>query len=80
MQERIKEALTMVQFNEKSYTIEVNTSGNPVECWQELQSEIAFLFGIINQDNMRSDGFAHLAMLLDELRPPWEVARKMTDK
>jgi hypothetical protein len=70
----------MVRFNKDSYTIEVYTGCDPIEDWQELQSEITYLFGIVNQDNMRDGGFIHLAMLLDSLQPEWEVARKMIDK
>jgi hypothetical protein len=70
----------MVRFNKDGYIIEIHTGYCPVENWQGLQSEIAHVFGIINQNNMPNDGFIYLAQLLGELQPPWEVARKMTGK
>jgi hypothetical protein len=67
----------MVQFNKDGYTIEMHTGYCPVEYWQGLHSEIAHVFSIIDQNNMPNGGFIYLAQLLDELQPPWEVARKM---
>ena len=68
----------MVRFDDKSYTIEVVTGGNPVENYQALQSEIAYVFSVMYKDRMPEQGLFYLSDLLMQLQPEWEVAKKMT--
>lgn len=68
----------MVRFEDKSYTIEIETGGNPIENYQELQTEIAYVFSVIGKDQMPEQGLFYLADLLMQLQPEWEVAKKMT--
>lgn len=68
----------MVCFEDKSYTIEIETGGNPIENYQALQTEIAYVFSVIGKDQMPEQGLFYLADLLMQLQPEWEVAKKMT--
>ncbi len=70
----------MVRFEEDRYIIEVYTGGIPVEDYLDLQNEIIYMFGIINQENIRSDGFLQLANLLSAMLPDFETAKKMVGK
>ena len=70
----------MVRFEEDRYIIEVYTGGFPVEDYLDLQNEIIYVFGIINQENIRSDGFLQLANLLSAMLPDFETAKKMVGK
>lgn len=68
----------MVRFEDKSYTIEIETGGNPIEDYQALQTEIAYVFSMMDKERMPDQGLYHLADLLMQLQPEWEVAKKMT--
>lgn len=70
----------MVRFEKDRYIIEVYTGGIPVEDYLDLQNEIIYMFGIINQENIRSDGFLQLANLLSAMLPDFETAKKMVGK
>ena len=70
----------MVRFEKDRYIIEVYTGGIPVEDYLDLQNEIIYMFSIINQENIRSDGFLQLANLLSAMLPDFETAKKMTEK
>lgn len=70
----------MVRFEKDRYIIEVYTGGLPVEDYLDLQNEIIYMFSIINQENIRSDGFLQLANLLSAMLPDFEMAKKMADK
>lgn len=70
----------MVRFEEDRYIIEVYTGGIPMEDYLDLQNEIIYMFGIINQENIRSDGFLQLANLLSAMLPDFETAKKMVGK
>ena len=70
----------MVRFEKDRYIIEVYTGGIPVEDYLDLQNEIIYMFSIINQENIRSDGFLQLANLLSAMLPDFEMAKKMADK
>ena len=70
----------MVRFEKDRYIIEVYTGGFPVEDYLDLQNEIIYTFSIINQENIRSDGFLQLANLLSAMLPDFEMAKKMADK
>lgn len=70
----------MVRFEKDRYIIEVYTGGFPVEDYLDLQNEIIYMFSIINQENIRSDGFLQLANLLSAMLPDFEMAKKMADK
>ena len=72
--------MNMVRFEEDRYIIEVYTGGFPVEDYLDLQNEIIYMFGIINQENIRSDGFLQLANLLSAMLPDFETAKKMVGK
>ena len=72
--------MNMVRFEEDRYIIEVYTGGFPVEDYLDLQNEIIYVFGIINQENIRSDGFLQLANLLSAMLPDFETAKKMVGK
>lgn len=69
----------MVRFDDNSFTIEIYTGGNPVENFQILQSEIAYVFSILTSETMPDQGLYHLANLLMNMQPSWEVAKKMTE-
>ena len=51
-----------------------------MEDYLDLQNEIIYMFSIINQENIRSDGFLQLANLLSAMLPDFEMAKKMADK
>ena len=70
----------MVHFEKDRYIIEVYTGGFPVEDYLGLHEEIAYLFSILNQENIRGDGFPQLANLLSDMAPDLETAKKMTSK
>ena len=70
----------MVRFEKDRYIIEVYTGGIPVEDYLDLQNEIIYMFSIINQENIRSDGFLQLANLLSAMLPDFEMAKKMAEK
>lgn len=70
----------MVRFEKDRYIIEVYTGGLPVEDYLDLQNEIIYMFSIINQENIRSDGFLQLANLLSAMLPDFEMAKKMAEK
>ncbi len=69
----------MVRFENDKYTIEIQTGTNPIESYLALQTEIAYVFSIIDQDTMPADGLFHLADLLMNMQPGWEVAKKMVE-
>ena len=68
----------MVHFEEKQYTIELYTGGNPAEDYRELMEELLFLLGTVGQDNMPSEGFYQVCNLLRNMVPDFETASKMT--
>ena len=70
----------MVRFEKDRYIIEVYTGGFPVEDYLDLQNEIIYMFSIINQENIRGDGFLQLANLLAAMLPDLETAKKMADR
>lgn len=69
----------MVRFDDKSFTIEIYTGNNPIEDFQTLQTEIAYVFSILTSETMPDQGLYHLANLLMNMQPSWEVAKKMTE-
>ena len=69
----------MVRFEKDRYVIEIYTGGDPIESYQELHKEIACLFGLINQENILTDGFPYMAGLLENMQPDWEVAKRMIE-
>lgn len=69
----------MVVFDKDRYTIEVITGTDPVEDWQELHREISYIFTLITPENIPTSGLYHLANLIKELQPKWEVAKKMSE-
>lgn len=70
----------MVRFEKDRYIIEVYTGSLPVEDYLDLQKEIIYMFSIINQENIRGDGFLQLANLLLAMLPDFETAKKMADR
>lgn len=67
----------MVRFEKDRYIIEVKTVGLPIEDWQELNNELAYVFTLLTQENMPTDGVYQLANLLRELQPDTSVAERM---
>lgn len=74
------EVSDMVRFEKDRYIIEVYTGSLPVEDYLDLQKEIIYMFSIINQENIRGDGFLQLANLLLAMLPDFETAKKMADR
>ncbi len=69
----------MVRFGDKSFTIEIYTGCNPVEDFQALQTEIAYVFSVLTSETMPDQGLYYLANLLMNMQPDWEIAKKMIE-
>jgi hypothetical protein len=66
----------MVTFNEKCYTIHVDTGYDPVENWILLHNVILELVRTVNTDNLPPDLWV-VTDFLAEMMPDIEVAKKM---
>jgi hypothetical protein len=67
----------MVRFEKDRYIVVIETNGNPIENWQNLQADIIRVLGVVGTE-MLSDGIPFLAEFLQEIQPDWETAKKMT--
>lgn len=68
----------MVQFNEKSFTIEVETGGSPIEHWLETHDHLLDLLQSEHPD-MHENRY-RIYELLREMMPDYQTARKMVEK
>jgi hypothetical protein len=66
----------MVTFNEKGYTIHVDTGCDPIENWQLLHSVLLELMRNVNTENLPPDIWV-VTDFISELMPEFETARKM---
>ena len=67
----------MVAFDKTGYTITINTGINPIEEWQELQSEILSVLAALD---VASNGMTmpfRLLNLMQEMQPDLHMAMKM---
>ena len=64
-----------VTFNQVGFTIDVETTTDPIDAWLETQSQ---LIDVLQSEdmNMRSERFRYLE-LLRSMQPNLEVARRM---
>lgn len=69
----------MVQFNEKGYTVTINTGTNPIEDWQELQSEILGVLAALDTEANCMPMPFRLINLLRDMQPDLQVAKKMVE-
>lgn len=67
----------MVHFKETTLVIEYTAGCNPVEEWQGLSEELAWVFTMLTPDKMPKDGLWRLAQLMAEMKPRPELAYKM---
>lgn len=69
----------MVQFNETSYTVTIDTGTNPIEDWMELQSEILGVLAVLDtQINCMPMPFRIMNFLRD-MQPDYLIAKKMIE-
>ncbi len=69
----------MVRFEKDRYQIDIRTGTNPVENYLALQEEIAYVFSVLRPDILPDDGLPQLAILLMNMQPDWDTARKMAE-
>ncbi len=70
----------MVTFNKDSFTITIQTGGNPIENWLDLNGQLTQLLSAIdNEEAVRPTPWM-VINLLSDMMPDWETAKKMTDK
>lgn len=70
----------MVQFNENSYSIVIETGVvNPVEEWQELQLEILGVMAVLDTQTYCLPMPFRLINLLREMQPDLDIAKKMAE-
>ena len=67
----------MVKFEKDRYMIDIRTGTNPVENFLALQEEIAYVFSVMRPDILPDEGLPQLGILLMNLQPDWDTARKM---
>ena len=67
----------MLHFEKDRYIIEVETSVNPVESWQELMTVLYELIRNIPTDEYVPSRFYAVMDFLCETLPDWEQAKKM---
>ena len=67
----------MVTFNEKSFTIEIETGINPAENWLILVQSLCHMIRNTTADNIDNDFYACIDFLA-ELMPDEKTAQKMT--
>lgn len=68
----------MVQFNENSYSIVIETGVvNPVEEWQELQLEILNVLSVLDTETNCLPMPFRLVNLLRDMQPDLDMAKKM---
>ena len=66
----------MVQFNEKSFTIEVNTGGNPIEDWMGTIAELILLVKSLDIEGLDESPW-HTMNLLSEMLPDVKTAQAL---
>lgn len=64
-----------VTFNEKSFTVEVETATSPIEYWLETQGQLIDLLQS-EDEQMRSNRYYYLE-LLRSMQPSIELAKRM---
>lgn len=69
----------MVKFEKDSYRIDIHTGTNPVENYLALQEEIAYVFSLLRPEILPDEGLPQLAILLMNMQPDWDTARKMAE-
>lgn len=70
----------MVRFFKDHYTIDIHTGTEPTEDWLLLIQEITYVLGELTLSGSIPDGgLYYLANLLKELRPNYDVAKKMSE-
>ena len=69
----------MVKFEKDSYRIDIHTGTNPVETYLALQEEIAYVFSVLRPEILPDEGLPQLAILLMNMQPDWDTARKMAE-
>ncbi len=69
----------MVQFNATGYTINIHSGMNPVEDWQELQSEILGVLAVLDMEQLCMPMPFRLINLLRDMQPDLQVAKKMVE-
>lgn len=67
----------MVTFNEKDFTIKVDTGICPVEEWLDTCHDIIDVLRDVDAELRGEQKYFHLLCLLKEMLPEWEDARKM---
>lgn len=67
----------MVKFNKASFTIEVETTGNPIEEWLALHNELIDCLQS-EEESMVHKRYQYLE-LVRSIMPDWETCKKMTD-
>lgn len=67
----------MVQFNETSYSVTIETGTNPIEDWLELQGEILGVLAVLDVQATCIQMPFRLINLLRDMQPELEVAKKM---
>jgi hypothetical protein len=68
----------MVKFNNKSFTIQVETGGNPIEDWLKTHEELVDMFQCQNMDLCNGNMHYNVLELLRSMMPDLETAKKMT--
>ena len=64
-----------VTFNEKSFTIEVETATSPIEYWLETQGQLIDL--LQSEDSVMHGNKYHFLELLRSMQPSIELASRM---
>ena len=67
----------MVRFTESGLEIKYTGGCCPIEEWQGLMDELAWVFTMLTPDKMPKEGLWRLAQLMADMQPDYEQARKM---
>lgn len=69
-----------VEFKEKSFTITIDTMGEPTEEWLELHNELCTVLTMLDTQEMCMPMPWRVIDLVRAMMPEWEDARKMYHK
>jgi len=67
----------MVTFKERSFVIEIETPGNPMEGWLNLHEELLEIQQCVDTNLTTGRRFDCILDLLNEMMPDWKTALKM---
>lgn len=67
----------MVTFNDKSFTIEVETGCNPIEDWLATHDELCDLLTCIDTGMTVDKNFIAILELLRQMMPDYDTAKRM---